>query len=190
MSPDGDHGAPAEGRPRPATGRLYGVGVGPGDPDLVTLKAARLIGAADVVAYPRARGDGVARTIAGPHLRVGVIELPLTYPVTVEPTDDYEAELAAFYDRSAAGIATHLDAGRDVVVLCEGDPFFYGSFMYLHERLAHRYPTEVVPGVTRSARPPPPRARRWSSATRCSRCCRGRCRSTSWRRGCARPTPP
>jgi precorrin-2 C20-methyltransferase/precorrin-3B C17-methyltransferase len=130
------------------SGRLYGVGVGPGDPDLVTVKAARLIGAADVVAYPRARGDGVARTIAAPHLPEGVVELPLTYPVTVEPTDDYEARLAAFYDAGAAEIAAHLDAGRDVVVLCEGDPFFYGSYMYLHERLAHRYPTEVVPGVT------------------------------------------
>jgi precorrin-2 C20-methyltransferase/precorrin-3B C17-methyltransferase len=139
---------------RPPAGRLYGVGVGPGDPELVTLKAARLIGRADVVAYPvarRATGDGVARTIAGPHLRDGVIEVALTYPVTIEQTDHpggYEAALAEFYDAGAALLAAHLDAGRDVVVLCAGDPFFYGSYMYLHERLAERYVTEVVPGVT------------------------------------------
>ena len=137
-------------------GRLYGVGVGlgPGDPELVTVKAARLIGAADVVAYPvarRASGRGVARTIAGPHLRAEVIEVALTYPAMIEPTDHpggYEAALAGFYDASAETLAGHLDAGRDVVVLCEGDPFFYGSYMYLHERLAHRYEPEVVPGVT------------------------------------------
>jgi precorrin-2 C20-methyltransferase/precorrin-3B C17-methyltransferase len=137
-----------------AGGRLYGVGVGPGDPDLVTLKAARIIATADVVAYPvarRATGRGVARTIAGPHLPDGVIEVALTYPITIEASDHlggYEAAIAEFYDASAAELAAHLDAGRDVVVLCEGDPFFYGSYMYLHDRLAHRYATEVVPGVT------------------------------------------
>jgi precorrin-2 C20-methyltransferase/precorrin-3B C17-methyltransferase len=136
------------------SGRLYGVGVGPGDPELVTVRAARLIAAADVVAYPvarRATGRGVARTIAGAYLRAGVVEVPLTYPVTIEATDHpggYEGALAAYYDASAEVLARHLDAGRVVVVLCEGDPFFYGSYMYLHERLAHRYATEVVPGVT------------------------------------------
>jgi precorrin-2 C20-methyltransferase/precorrin-3B C17-methyltransferase len=140
------------------SGRLYGVGVGPGDPELVTLKAARLIAAADVIAYPAAKrvtspttSRGVARTIADPYLRPGVTEVRLVYPMTIEPADQpggYEAAVAEYYDRSAAEVAEHLDAGRDVVVLCEGDPFFYGSYMYLHERLAHRYPTEVVPGVT------------------------------------------
>jgi precorrin-2 C20-methyltransferase/precorrin-3B C17-methyltransferase len=137
-----------------APGRLYGVGVGPGDPDLVTLKAARLIGAADVVAFPvarRATNGGVARTIAGPHLRDGVIEVAMTYPITIEQTEHpggYEGAISDFYDASAEVLAAHLDAGRDVVVLCEGDPFFYGSYMYLHDRLAHRYVTEVVPGIT------------------------------------------
>jgi precorrin-2 C20-methyltransferase/precorrin-3B C17-methyltransferase len=140
--------------PSPAPGRLYGVGVGPGDPELVTLKAQRLIAAADVVAFPIARRSttgGVARTIAAPHLTPGVIEVPMVYPVTVEDTDHpggYEAAIVDFYDASAAELAAHLDAGRDVVVLCEGDPFFYGSYMYLHDRLAHRYVTEVVPGIT------------------------------------------
>ncbi len=133
-------------------GKLFGVGVGPGDPELVTLKAQRIIGAADVVAYPVARhGRSVARRIAAPHLRAGQIELELGFPVTTEQTDHpggYEAALREFYDDAADGLAEYLDAGRDVAVLCEGDPFFYGSYMYLHERLAQRYETEVVPGVT------------------------------------------
>ncbi|WP_245606988.1 precorrin-2 C(20)-methyltransferase [Pseudonocardia spinosispora] len=133
-------------------GRLWGVGVGPGDPELVTVKTARLIGAADVVAYHCARhGRSTARRIAEPYLRGDQIEEQLVYPVTVEATDHpggYRGALDDFYAEAAARLAQHLDAGRDVVVLAEGDPFFYGSYMHLHERLAHRYPTEVVPGVT------------------------------------------
>ena len=134
------------------SGHLFGVGVGPGDPELVTIKAQRIIEAAHVVAYPMARhGRGVARRIAAPYLHAGQVEVALTYPVTTGTTDHpggYEGALRDFYDDAASQLAAHLDAGRDVVVLCEGDPFFYGSYMYLHERLAHRYPTEVVPGVT------------------------------------------
>jgi precorrin-2 C20-methyltransferase/precorrin-3B C17-methyltransferase len=135
-----------------AAGRLFGVGVGPGDPELMTLKAQRIIVAADVVAYPVARhGRSVARGIVAPYLRADQIEIAMGYPVTTEQTDHpggYEAALREFYDDTAAGLAAHLDAGRDVAVLCEGDPFFYGSYMYLHERLSDRYRTEVVPGVT------------------------------------------
>ena len=134
------------------SGRLFGVGVGPGDPELLTIKARRVIEAADVVAYPNARhGRSVARRIAAPYLRPGVLEVALTYPVTTEVSDHpggYEAALVEFYDAAAAQLTEHLDAGRDVAVLCEGDPFFYGSYMYLHERLAPRYETEVIPGVT------------------------------------------
>ncbi len=133
-------------------GRLFGVGVGPGDPELVTVKAQRLIEAADVIGYPCARhGRSMARRAAAPYLRADQIEEALTYPVTTEATDSqeaYEELLRGFYDQSAEVLAEHLVAGRDVVVLCEGDPFFYGSYMYLHERLAHRFATEVVPGVT------------------------------------------
>ncbi|WP_433226265.1 precorrin-2 C(20)-methyltransferase [Microtetraspora malaysiensis] len=133
-------------------GRLYGVGLGPGDPELVTVKAARLLGAADVIAYHSARhGRSIARSVALPYLRGDQIEEPLIYPVTTEATDHpggYQGALDDFYAECAVRLAAHLDAGRDVVVLCEGDPLFYGSYMHMHKRLAHRYPTEVVPGVT------------------------------------------
>jgi precorrin-2 C20-methyltransferase / precorrin-3B C17-methyltransferase len=132
-------------------GRLFGVGVGPGDPELVTVKARRVIGEADVVAYPTAgHGKSVARRIAASYIRDDQIEAALTFPVTTGETDHpggYEAALREFYDLCAAEIAEHLDAGRDVAVLCEGDPFFYGSYMYIHDRLADRYETEVIPGV-------------------------------------------
>lgn len=134
------------------SGTLYGVGLGPGDPELITLKAARLIAAADVIAYHSARhGRSIARGVAAGHLRGDQIEEPLVYPLTVETTDHpggYQGAMADFYAESAAKLAAHLDAGRDVVVLCEGDPLFYGSYMHMHQRLADRYPTEVVPGVT------------------------------------------
>jgi precorrin-2 C20-methyltransferase/precorrin-3B C17-methyltransferase len=134
------------------SGRLFGVGVGPGDPELVTIKARRIIDAADVIAYPVApHGRGVARGIAEPYVRSEQIQVALVYPITTEQTDHpggYEGALVDFYDETAEELAGHLDAGRDVVVLCEGDPFFYGSYMYWHDRLAHRYETEVVPGVT------------------------------------------
>ncbi|MEV4376260.1 precorrin-2 C(20)-methyltransferase [Streptosporangium sp. NPDC049644] len=133
-------------------GCLYGVGLGPGDPELVTVKAARLLGAADVIAYHSARhGRSIARSVALPYLRGDQVEEALIYPVTTETTDHpggYQGALDDFYADCAVRLAAHLDAGRDVVVLCEGDPLFYGSYMHMHKRLAHRYPTEVVPGVT------------------------------------------
>ena len=136
----------------PQLGRLYGVGLGPGDPELVSVKAARLIGAADVIAYHSARhGRSIARGIAEPYLRDGQIEEQLIYPVTTETTTHpggYQAAIDEFYAAAAARLAVHLDAGRNVVVLAEGDPFFYGSYMHMHKRLADRYPTEVIPGIT------------------------------------------
>ncbi|MFI6599659.1 precorrin-3B C(17)-methyltransferase [Nonomuraea sp. NPDC050536] len=134
------------------TGRLYGVGLGPGDPELVTVKTARLIGEADVIAYHAARhGRSIARSIALPYMKAGQVEELLLYPLTTETTDHpggYQGALDDFYADCAERLAAHLDAGRTVVVLSEGDPLFYGSYMHLHKRLAHRYPTEVVPGVT------------------------------------------
>ncbi|MGW5722112.1 precorrin-2 C(20)-methyltransferase [Amycolatopsis sp. NPDC003865] len=134
------------------TGTLYGVGLGPGDPELMTVKAARLISEASVIAYHCARhGRSIARSVAEPYLREGQLEEKLVYPVTTETTDHpggYEGAIADFYELSAKRLAEHLDAGRDVVLLCEGDPFFYGSYMYMHERLSGRFEAVVVPGVT------------------------------------------
>jgi precorrin-2/cobalt-factor-2 C20-methyltransferase len=134
------------------TGSLIGVGVGPGDPELMTLKAARVIGAATVIAYfAKAGNNSHARRIVAAHVRPDVVELPLLYPVTTESPvhgEDYRGRMAAFYAESAARVSEHLDAGRDVVVLSEGDPLFYGSYMHLHVRLAPGYQTQVVPGVT------------------------------------------
>ena len=134
------------------SGRLIGVGVGPGDPGLLTLNAIGALGEADVVAhFAKAGNASNARTIAASHLKAGVEELPLLYPVTTEiPKEDaaYRDAISAFYDSSAASIASRLDAGRVVAVIAEGDPLFYGSYMHLHVRLASRYPTEVIAGVT------------------------------------------
>jgi precorrin-2/cobalt-factor-2 C20-methyltransferase len=133
------------------TGRLLGLGVGPGDPELITLKALRLLQEAPVVAYPVAKGRASnALGIVEGYLRPEQIRLALVYPVTTEklpPPFCYETALRDFYDDSCVTVAEHLDAGRDVAAICEGDPFFYGSFMYLHDRLAGRYETVVVPGV-------------------------------------------
>lgn len=134
-----------------AQGHFYGVGVGPGDPELVTLKAARLIGDADVVAYHAAAGKpSNARGIVADLLPEGVVEERLEYPVTTGSTDHprgYAGAMADFYAHSAARLAAHLSAGRTVVLLAEGDPMLYGSFMYMHDRLSASFPTEVVPGV-------------------------------------------
>ncbi|MFD3685613.1 precorrin-2 C(20)-methyltransferase [Nocardiopsis sp. NPDC058631] len=133
------------------TGRFHGVGVGPGDPGLITLKAAGLIAAADVVAYHAGVGKASnARRIAASLIPGSAVEEQLTYPVTTGATDHpggYAGALADFYEESAARLAVHLDAGRDVVLLSEGDPLFYGSYMYMHDRLSERYETEIVPGV-------------------------------------------
>lgn len=126
------------------SGVLYGVGVGPGDPELMTLRAARLIGGAAVVAYPTlAGGASFARSIAAGLIAAGTEEIVIDVPMSVD-----RAPAQAAYDDGAARIAAVLDEGRDVVCLCEGDPFFYGSFMYLHARLVSRFKVEVVPGVT------------------------------------------
>ncbi len=133
------------------TGRLYGVGLGPGDPELITRKAARLIGEADVIAFHAGVGkQSNARTIAADLIPASAIEEELRYPVTTGPTahpGGYAGAMAEFYEDCASRLAGHLSEGRTVVVLAEGDPLFYGSFMYLHDRLAPRFETEVVPGV-------------------------------------------
>ena len=126
------------------SGTLYGIGVGPGDPELMTLKALRILQACPVVAYPAPdTGPSLARSIAAPHLTGTQQEIAIVVPMRVERFPARQV-----YDRAAEDVGRHLHAGRDVAVLCEGDPFFYGSFMYLYERLAGRYPCEVVPGIS------------------------------------------
>ncbi len=126
------------------TGTLYGIGLGPGDPGLITRKAAALIETASVIAYPAPAGEesfvrGIATDLIRSHIREIVINVPMT--TAREPAQNA-------YDRGAAEIAAALSAGDDVICLCEGDPFLYGSFMYLHARLVNRFRVEVVPGVT------------------------------------------
>lgn len=132
-------------------GKLIGVGTGPGDPDLLTIKAVRAIQNADVVAYFAKQGNASnARNIVADLLSTQ-IEEQLGYPVTTEIDrrhDDYKAATNGFYAEAAARVAAHLDAGRNVAVLSEGDPLFYGSYMHIHVRLATRYDTEVIPGIT------------------------------------------
>ncbi|MFM7333490.1 MAG: precorrin-2 C(20)-methyltransferase [Tabrizicola sp.] len=132
-------------------GRVICAGLGPGDPDLMSLKAARTIGQAKHVAYFRKEGRaGQARRIVEGMLNPAAIEYPMEYPVTTElPFDSsgYIDALAHFYDDWANRLAA-LSQTEDVVVLCEGDPFFYGSFMHLHSRLQGRVPVEVIPGMT------------------------------------------
>ena len=125
-------------------GVLYGIGVGPGDPELLTLKAHRVLTATKVVAYPAPDdGESFARSIVAGFLNAGQVEIPIVIPMRVE-----RFPAAAIYDEAAERIAGDLAAGEDVVVLCEGDPFFYGSFMYLFERLSDRFTCEIVPGVS------------------------------------------
>ncbi len=135
-----------------STGRLIGVGTGPGDPDLLTVKAVKALEAADVVAYFAKQGrGGNGRAIVEDLLRTDVTLLPLYYPVTTEIDKDapeYNRQITSFYDVSAEIVAAHLRDGKTVAVLSEGDPLFYGSYMHLHVRLADRFPTEVIPGVT------------------------------------------
>ncbi|WP_341528738.1 precorrin-2 C(20)-methyltransferase [Nostoc sp. UHCC 0302] len=125
-------------------GRLYGVGVGPGDPELLTLKALRLLRAAPVIAYQSAVDkESIARAIVSQYLPGNQIEVSFHLPRALEPE-----KANSIYDQEVKPIAEHLAAGRDVVVLCEGDPFFYGSFMYVFTRLSEEYQTEVVPGIS------------------------------------------
>ncbi|TVQ51817.1 MAG: precorrin-2 C(20)-methyltransferase [Spirulina sp. DLM2.Bin59] len=125
------------------TGKLYGLGIGPGDPELLTLKAHRILTTVPVIAYPTLEnGKVLARAIVADFIRPEQIELPMPLPFSVARSSQ------PAYDVAAEKIAAHLTQGQDVAVLCEGEPMLYGSFMYLFQRLASRFPTEVVPGIS------------------------------------------
>lgn len=125
-------------------GVFYGVGVGPGDPELMTIKAWRVISQTPVIAYPKPnRQESLARRIAARFIPDDAVELPIEIPMCGDREHAREA-----YDTALPLLAAHLDAGRDVAFLCEGDPFFYGSFMHLFARMAAGHETVVVPGVT------------------------------------------
>ncbi len=124
-------------------GRLYGIGVGPGDPELLTLKGLRLLRAAAVVAYPAPdSGNSFARAIVAAWLDRGQREIVIRFPMRPGPPP------AEIYDDAARMIAAELDAGNDVALLCQGDPLFYGSFIGVFTRLADCFPIEIVPGVS------------------------------------------
>jgi precorrin-2/cobalt-factor-2 C20-methyltransferase len=133
-------------------GRLIGVGVGPGDPELLTLKAMRALKEADLIVHFAKAGNGSnARAIVAQYLKDGVDELPLYYPITTEVAKEdaaYRDAIYQFYEKSASLVAAQLDAGKIVAVITEGDPLFYGSYMHLHVRLAPHYPAEVIAGIT------------------------------------------
>jgi precorrin-2/cobalt-factor-2 C20-methyltransferase len=125
------------------TGKLYGIGLGPGDPELLTVKGLRILQSVPVVAYPKSPdGRCISRSIVADYLQPAQIEIPMVLPFKLEESSQ------PAYDRAAAVLAEHLSAGRDIAVLCEGDPFFFGTFMYIYNRLADRFPTEVIPGVS------------------------------------------
>lgn len=130
------------------SGILYGLGLGPGDPDLVTIKAAEILGRVPVIAYIAPLRDGeqapsFARRIAAPHLQGDKTEIPIAIAMLDDPAP---GQLA--YDKAAGEIAEHLEVGRDVAVLCEGDPLLFGSFMYVLERLKADFRIITVPGIS------------------------------------------
>ncbi|MBY6200369.1 precorrin-2 C(20)-methyltransferase [Maritalea mobilis] len=133
-------------------GTIHGVGLGPGDPELMSVRADRLVrGAAHVAFFRKAGRAGRARAIVEGMLRADACEFAMEYPVTTEiPLDDpaYAACLSEFYEQVSAKLRDIALAGEDVVVLCEGDPFFYGSFMHLYTRLKDDVPVTVVPAIT------------------------------------------
>jgi precorrin-2/cobalt-factor-2 C20-methyltransferase len=127
-----------------ATGKLWGLGVGPGDPDLITLKALKILQQADIIAYPApVDGESFARSIAAPHLIGNQAEYAIRVPMVMERQPAQDA-----YDKAAEDLKFYLNQGKTIAVLCEGDPFLFGSFMYIYQRLVSKYHVGVIPGVS------------------------------------------
>ncbi len=125
-------------------GILYGVGVGPGDPDLITLKAIKAINAIEVIAYLIGdNGKSLARSIAADHIGDDKQEIAIPIPMLSDPKP-----AMAIYDEAAITIGNQLKNGHDVAMLCEGDPFFYGSFMYIYSRMIDEFKIKIIPGIS------------------------------------------
>ncbi len=133
-------------------GKIYGVGVGPGAVDLLSVRADKLVREAKYIAFFRKAGRaGHARQIASTLLSKDVIELAMEYRITTEiPLSDqrYSEVLSEFYKKYSNKIISLSQTGIDLVILCEGDPFFYGSFMHIYSRVKDKCPVEVVPAIT------------------------------------------
>jgi precorrin-2/cobalt-factor-2 C20-methyltransferase len=124
-------------------GTLYGIGLGPGDPELLTLKGYRILQSVPIVAYPKSPdGRCISRGIVADYLKSEQIEIGMDFPFRLEESSQPK------YDYWAGVLAENLKAGQDIAVLCEGDPFFFGTFMYLFNRLSPEFPVEIIPGVS------------------------------------------
>ncbi|MBE9030211.1 precorrin-2 C(20)-methyltransferase [filamentous cyanobacterium LEGE 11480] len=124
-------------------GTLYGIGLGPGDPELLTLKGYRILQSVPIVAYPKSPdGRCISRSIVADYLKPEQTEIGMDFPFKLAESSQPK------YDYWAGVLAEHLAAGQDIAVLCEGDPFFFGTFMYLFNRLSPQFPTEIIPGVS------------------------------------------
>ena len=107
--------------------KIYGIGVGPGDPDLITIKAKQTLAKANLVVYPAPEiGSSIAKKIAAPHFPKTCEELPVYIPMS---TNRFPA--MRIYKSASEKIFNAALENKTVVILCEGDPFFYGSFMFL-----------------------------------------------------------
>ena len=135
-----------------SNGTIYGVGVGPGDPDLISLKAYNIIKKAKCIAYfKKKEKNGIAYGIIKQYLKKNIFEIVMPYPITTEISFlslEYKKVLSDFYDDCCKRILSEINQNSDVIILCEGDPFFYGSFMHIHTRLYNKTKIIVVPGIT------------------------------------------
>lgn len=129
------------------TGILYGISVGTGDPDLITVKGARLLQQVSVVAFPMGVGNqpGIAQTIISPWLTSEQETWALPFPYVQN-----ETELRLAWKQAAEQVWSYLQQGKDVAFACEGDISFYSTFTYLAQTLTYYYPSAIiktVPGV-------------------------------------------
>ena len=134
------------------TGKIFGVGLGPGDPELITLKSASLIKSSEYIFFFKKRNSASrALRIVKDIIRKDAVKIALEFPITTEidsKKKEYKIKLNKFYEESVIKINNVLKKPSNLCLLCEGDPFFYGSFIHIFERLKERFEIEIIPGVT------------------------------------------